>query len=76
MDVMVDFQETEEIEEKSAYEAQIKKLINSYKYIDGAPFSFCLKKSIAFINPEGNFEDYLKAIILQLICFYDYYNLR
>ena len=76
MDIVVNFEETDEIEEKSAYEGQIKKLISNYKYIDGAPFSFCLKNSIAFINPEGNFENYLKAIILQLICFYDYYNLK
>ena len=76
MDIQVDFQETDEIEEKSVYEDQIKKLISNYKYIDGAPFSFNLKNSIAFINPEGNFEGYLKAIILQLMCFYDYYNLK
>ena len=76
MDVEIDFNAANEIEEKSKFEKGIKKLIDKYKYIEDSPYSFNLKNSISFINKDGYFDEYLKAIVLQLITLYDCYNLK
>lgn len=56
---------------------KIDDLIKSGKYIDDAAFVFNLKNnSLAIINPIGNYDNYLNAIILQLMTLHDYNDLK
>jgi len=52
-------------------------LIDKYKYIDDATFTFSLKNtSLAIIDIKNNYNDYMKALILQLVGQHDYNNLK
>ena len=52
-------------------------LIEKYKYIEDATFTFSLKNtSIAIIDIKNNYNDYMKALILQLVGQHDYNNLK
>ena len=64
------------IEMKDKLLDEIDKLISDYKYIDDVPCCFNLKNSVAFINENDDYSDFLQAIILQLITYYDYVNLK
>ena len=76
MDADISFSASNELEDKSKFEKGVVKLMEKNKYINDAPYSFSLKNSISFINEEGNFDEYIKAILLQLITLYDCYNLK
>ena len=54
----------------------IDKLVEDFKYVDNAPFVTSFKQNIAFINKNKEFYKYYEAIILKLITFYDYSNLK
>ena len=57
----------------------IDKLIEENKYIDDAPFVFSLKNKniVSFImNDRSLYNDYMMGIILQLITFHSYFDLK
>ena len=72
----IDYQRPDFVKDKDNLLNAIDMLLEKYKYIDDAPYVFCLKNSIAFINSKGEFDKYLDAILLQLITFHDFNNLK
>lgn len=76
MNCSISYKKPDFIKFKDKLLDDIDKLIDDYRYIDDAPCSFCLKKNTAFINENGDFDKYLMALILQLVTFYDYENLK
>ena len=76
MDCEFDYTKPDFIKAKDRLLDDIDKLIDDYKYIDDAPYSFSLTNNVAFIYGNKNYEDYLSSIVLQLITFHDYYNLK
>lgn len=78
MDVQIDYSKPDFMKEKDKLLDAIDKLIEDFKYVDDAPFSFNLKKdnSIAFINSSGDYSSYLNSLIIQLVTFHDYSNLK
>ena len=57
---------------------KIDDLIDDFRYIDNAPFTISLKDitSLALINSKSDYDDYLKALILQLVTLHDYKDLK
>ena len=76
LDCNINYQKPDFIKEKDPLQDSLDALIEKYKYIDNAPLTFNLKKSIAFLNAEGNYDSFLKSIILQLISLHDYHSLK
>ena len=54
----------------------IDELIKDYKYVDDVPYVLSLANNIAFINSKAEYYKYYEAIILKLITFHDYNNLK
>ncbi|MBQ6476961.1 MAG: type VII secretion protein EssC [Bacilli bacterium] len=76
LDSEIGFDMTTGYETKDKLQKLAEDTIKKYEYIDEAPYSFSFKNSIAFINSNGEFSKYYESIILQLITFHDYYNLK
>ena len=76
MDCEFDYTKPDFIKVKDNLLNDIDKLIDDYKYIDDAPYSFSLVNNVAFIYGTKNFDEYMASIILQLLTFHDYYNLK
>ncbi len=72
----IDYSRPDFVKTKDNLLNDIDLLLEKYKYIDEAPYAFCLKNSIAFINNSGHFDNYLNALLLQLITFHDFNNLK
>lgn len=76
LDADINFSISSGYEGKDNLEKLGESTIKDFEYIEGAPYSFSLKDSISFININGDFSKYYESIILQLIAFNDYYNLK
>ena len=76
LDCDIDYSKPDFVRSKDALLDKIDELISEYKYISGAPYSYSLKNSIAFINSEGKFSHYLNAILLQIMALHDYEKLK
>ena len=76
MDVEFDYSRPDFVKIKDSLLNDIDKLINTYKYIEDAPYSFSLTNNVAFIYGNSNLDSYLESIVLQLVTFNDYYNLK
>ena len=76
MDCDFDYKKPDFIKVKDKLLTDIDKLIDDYKYIEDAPYSFSLVNNVAFIYGLKNYEEYLSSIVLQLVTFHDYYNLK
>ena len=76
MDCEFDYTKPDFIKVKDSLLNDIDKLIDDYKYIEDAPYSFSLVNNVAFIYGTKNFDEYMSSIILQLLTFHDYYNLK
>ena len=76
MDCEFDYTKPDFIKVKDSLLEDIDHLIEDYKYIDSAPYSFSLTHNIAFIYGNNNYENYLASVVLQLISLHDYYNLK
>lgn len=76
LDCNIDYSKPDFIKVKDNLLNVVDKLIEEYKYIDSAPYIFSLKNNIAFIQSNGNYDGYLNSIVLQLLTFNDYYNLK
>lgn len=56
---------------------KIDDLIETGKYIDDVAFVFNIKNSsLAVVDPLNNYDNYLNAILLQLMTLHDYNNLK
>lgn len=76
LDCTFDYAKPDFVKDKDKLLDKIDDLITEYRYIDNAPYSYSLKNSVAIINSEANYSNYLNAILLQLITFHDYENLK
>ena len=76
MDCEFDYVKPDFIQEKDKLLDEIDKLIANFKYIDDAPYSFSLSNNISFIFGKNNYDNYLCSILLQLVTYHDYYNLK
>jgi S-DNA-T family DNA segregation ATPase FtsK/SpoIIIE len=76
MDCEFDYTKPDFIKVKDKLLNVIDKLIEDYKYIDSAPYSFSLVNNVAFIYGEKDYENYLSSLVLQLITYHDYFNLK
>jgi S-DNA-T family DNA segregation ATPase FtsK/SpoIIIE len=76
MDLEFDYSKPDFIKTKDKLLDVIDKMIEEYKYIDSAPYSFSLSNNVAFIYGEKDYEAYLSSIVLQIITYHDYYNLK
>lgn len=76
MDCEFDYVKPDFIQEKDKLLDEIDKLITNFKYIDNAPYSFSLSNNISFIFGKNNYDNYLCSILLQLVTYHDYYNLK
>ena len=72
----ISFSMTTGYETKDKLQKLAEDTIKKYEYIDDAPYSFSFKNSVSFINVNGDFSKYFESIILQLITFHDYHNLK
>ena len=76
LDAEISFNMTNGYETKDKLQKLAEDTIKKYEYIEDAPYTFSLKNSLAFVNINGEYSKYYEAILLQLITFYDYYNLK
>ena len=76
MDCEFDYIKPDYVKIKDSLLNDIDKLIEDYKYIVDAPYSFSLVNNVAFIYGKNNYEKYLESIILQVLTFQDFYNLK
>lgn len=76
LDAEINFSTSTGYETKEHLQKLAENTIKDYEYIDEVPYSFSLKESISFINANGDFSKYFESIILQLMAFHDYYNLK
>ena len=76
MDCEFQYTKPDFIKQKDKLLNDVDKLIEDYKYIDDAPYSFSLTNNVAFIYGNKNYEEYLESIILQLATYHDYYNFK
>ncbi len=72
----IDYQRPDFVKDKDNLLNDIDLLLEKYRYIEDAPYVFCLKNSIAFINSSNDFDKYLNAILLQLVTFHDFNSLK
>ncbi len=64
------------VKEEDVLEKELENLVDSYRYIDQAPFTISLKENIALINSNRDFNKYLEAIILQIVALHDYHDVK
>ncbi|MBE6157753.1 MAG: type VII secretion protein EssC [Firmicutes bacterium] len=76
LDCEIDYTRPDFIKEKDKLLDDIDNIIEKYKYIENAPYTFSLKENVAFLNAKSDFDKYLNSIILQLTTFHDYYSLK
>ena len=76
MDCEFDYTKPDYVKVKDKLLNDIDQLIEDYKYIVDAPYSFSLVNNVAFIYGKNNYESYLESIILQILTFHDYFNLK
>ena len=76
MDCEFEYTKPDFVKTKDNLLNSIDKLIEDYKYIDDAPYSFSIVNNVAFIYGKNNVDAYLESIVLQLLTFHDYYNLK
>lgn len=74
----INFSSEEVIGEKEKMVAKAEELINKYKYIPDVPYTISLleKNKVAFIGPDSLKENYLDAIVLQLLTYHSYNDLK
>ena len=74
----INFEPTEYSEEKDKLRDKVEQLINKYKYLDQAPYFLSLyeKNVTAFIGPEELKNNYMNAILLQLIAYHSFAELK
>lgn len=74
----INFQPTEYSEEKDKLRDKVEELINKYKYLDQAPYYLSLyeKNITAFIGPNELKSNYMNAILLQLIAYHSFTELK
>ena len=76
IDCDIDYSKPDFIKEKDKMLDLVDNLIDDYKYVDNVPYVCSLKQNIAFINSKNEFYKYYEAIILKLITFSDYNDLK
>lgn len=74
----LDYKKQEYILEKDPLVTDLETLIDKYKYIDSSPYLLSLKniKVCAFIGNENVINDYMNNIILQIITYHSYLDLK
>ena len=78
LDCEINYDKPDFVQSKDKLLDDIDELLEEYKYINDVPFSISLskEKSLAFINNSKNYTSYMNAILLQLLTFHDYANLK
>ena len=75
--IKIDYHKPDFIVQTDKLYNNIDKLISKYEFIDDATFVTTLyNTSLAVINSEEQYSNFLKAIILQLVTLHDYENLK
>ena len=78
LNVDINYTRPDFVEDNDKLLDEIDSLINEFKYIKNAPFVFPFIKenSLAIISNRNNLNSYIKTILLQLLVFHDYNNLK
>ena len=78
LDCHTDYKKPDFLAEKDKLLTSIDKMLSDYEYIEDAPYTISIKKNrcVAFISEMINYEDYMNAIILQLVTLQDYSELK
>ena len=78
LDIDINYTRPDFIQDNDILLDEIDKLIDNYKYIKNAPFVFSFNKenSLSIIGRKNIINDYIKTVLLQLLVFHDYYNLK
>lgn len=74
----LDYHKQEYVLEKDPLISNLEELIDKYKYIDNSPYLLSLKekKVCAFIADTSIIDSYMKNIILQLLTYHSYLDLK
>ncbi len=78
LDCEINYDKPDFVQSKDKLLDDIDQLLDEFKYVNDVPFSISLnkEKSLAFINNAKNYTSYMNAILLQLLTFHDYANLK
>ena len=78
LDCNLDYQKQEYVLEKDPLVSKLEDLIDKYKYIDDSPYILSLKnrRICAFIADGDNAKDFMKNVILQLLTYHSYLDLK
>ena len=78
LNIDINYSRPEIVQDNDKLLDEIDSLINEFKYIKNAPFVFQFNKenSLSIIGNRSNINSYIKTILLQLLVFHDYNNLK
>ncbi len=76
LDCQIEYSKPDFFQSKDKLDEMAEKLVNDYQYIDDAPFILSMMDNLAFINNNGEYYKFLESIVLKLITFHDYEDLK
>ena len=72
----IDYKKPDFLKEHDKLLDMLDELIADYQTIEDAPYVLSFKNNIAFINSKNEHYKYYESIVLKLIAFHDYSNLK
>ena len=78
LNVKINYTKPDVIQDNDKLLDEIDSVLDEFKYINNAPFVFSFNKenSLSIIGSRENTDRYIKTILLQLLVFHDYNNLK